>query len=129
MLLWHRQVPFCYSIMFKKFLSLPNHRIRECVKGKGINRGVGYGLELPAEYIFHRNEKANRWAKGISDGVNGNVRVKGESEGAGFYKFFRNNFEAQGTTELNISWPSNFVKKHFMAQPINFSFLFKDCLC
>ena len=49
--------------MFKKFLSLPNHSIRVCVKGKRINRGVGYGLEIPAEYIFYGNEKAIHWAK------------------------------------------------------------------
>ena len=34
----------------------PNHSIRVCVKGKRINRGVGYGLEIPAEYIFYGNE-------------------------------------------------------------------------
>ena len=73
--------------MFKKFLSLPNHRIRVCVKGKRINRGVGYGLEFPAEYIFHRNEKANQWAKGILDAVNGNVRVMGNMRAQGFRNF------------------------------------------
>ena len=49
--------------MLKKFLSLPNHRISVWVKGKIINRGVGYGLELSAEYIFYGNEKAIQWAK------------------------------------------------------------------
>ena len=43
--------------MFKKFLTLPNYSIRVCVKGKRIDRGVGYGLEIPAEYIFYGNEK------------------------------------------------------------------------
>ena len=43
--------------MFKKFLSLPNHSIRVCVKRKRINRGVGYGPEIPLEYIFYGNEK------------------------------------------------------------------------
>ena len=47
MLLWQRQVPFCHSLMFKKFFSLPNHSLRVCVKGKGINRGTGCGLEIP----------------------------------------------------------------------------------
>ena len=74
MLLWHGQVPFCYSLMFKKFLSLPNHSIRVCVKGKRINRGVGYGLEIPAEYIFYGNEKAIQWAKRTLDSVNGTVK-------------------------------------------------------
>ena len=44
--------------MFKKFPSLPNHSIGICVKGKRINRGVGYELEIPAEYIFYGNDKA-----------------------------------------------------------------------
>ena len=49
--------------MFKKFIFLPNHSISVCVKGKGIIRGIGYGLEIPAEYIFYGNEKAIQWAK------------------------------------------------------------------
>ena len=44
--------------MFKKFLSLPNHSITVCVKGKRINRRVGYELKIPAEYIFFGNEEA-----------------------------------------------------------------------
>ena len=51
-------VPFSYSSTFKKFLSLPNHTIRVLVTGKRINRGVGYGLEIPVEYVFSDNEKA-----------------------------------------------------------------------
>ena len=62
--------------MFKKFLSLPNHSIRICVKGKIINRGVGYGLEIPAKYIFYGNEKAIQWAKRTLDAVYGNVKKK-----------------------------------------------------
>ena len=46
----------------------------------------------------------------------------------GFYKFFKKYFVAQETIDLNISWPSNFFRKYFMAPPINFSFLFKACL-
>ena len=57
MLLWHGQVPFCHSLMLKTFLSLPNHTIRVCVKGKRINCRVGYGREIPDEYIFYGNEK------------------------------------------------------------------------
>ena len=55
--------------MFKKFLFLPNHSIRVCIKGKIINRGVGHGLEIPTEYVFCGNEKAIQWSKGTSDGV------------------------------------------------------------
>ena len=46
----------------------------------------------------------------------------------GFYKFFKNTFAAQETIDLNISWPSNFFRKYFMAPPINFSFLVKAYL-
>ena len=46
----------------------------------------------------------------------------------GFYQFFKNTFAAQETIDLNISWPSNFFRKYFMAPPINFSFLFKAYL-
>ena len=69
MLLWHGQFPFCSLLILKTFLSLPNHSIRVCVKGKRINRGVGSELEIPAEYIFHGNEKAIQWAKGTLDGA------------------------------------------------------------
>ena len=62
--------------MFKKFLSLPNHSIRVCVKGKIINRGVGYRLEIPAEYIFYGNEKAIHWAKRALDDADGNLKKK-----------------------------------------------------
>ena len=40
----------------------------------------------------------------------------------GFYKFLKKFFVAQETIELNISWPSNFFRKYFMAPRINFSF-------
>ena len=58
MLLWYRQVPFCHLLIFKKFSSHSNYSTRVFVKGKIINRGAGYGLEIPAEYIFYDNEKA-----------------------------------------------------------------------
>ena len=72
MVVWHRHSAE-YSIL-KKFLSLPNHNIRVCVKGKRINHRVGYGPEIPAEYIFYGNEKAIQWANRTLDGVDGNVK-------------------------------------------------------
>ena len=36
----------------------------------------------------------------------------------GFYKFFNENFVAQRTIDLNISWPGEFFQKNFMALPI-----------
>ena len=51
-------VPFLYFSTFKKFLSLPKHKIKVLVTGKRINRCAGYGLETPNEYLFNGNEKA-----------------------------------------------------------------------
>ena len=76
MLLWYGQVRFCHSFMFKKFLSLPNHSIRVCVKGKIINHGAGGGIEIPAEYKFYGNEKAIKLARRTLVGVDGNVKEK-----------------------------------------------------
>ena len=69
----------CSILLFvnvQKISSLPNHCIRVCVKGKRINCGVGYGLEIPAEYIFYGNKKAFQWAKITLDGVDGNMIKK-----------------------------------------------------
>ena len=52
-----------------------------------------------------------------------------EGGAGGFHKFFKNYFVAQGIIELNISWPSSFFVKSFMAPPINFSFLFIKLAC
>ena len=49
----------------------------------------------------------------------------GPGDTRGFYKFFKKKLRTQETINLNSSWPSNFFRKHFMAPPINFSFLFK----
>ena len=57
--------------------------------------------------------------------------VGGQGDGrlaGGFYKFFKTFFVAQETIDLNISWPSNFFRKYFMAPLINFTFLFKAYL-
>ena len=34
-----------------KFLKLPNSKLSCKVKGKGLNRGAGYGLEIPVIYM------------------------------------------------------------------------------
>ena len=43
--------------MFIKFLSFPNYNKKACVKGKGINCGAGYGLEILVEYTFYEKKK------------------------------------------------------------------------
>ena len=64
------------SILLLVNVQNPNHSIRVCVKGKRNNHGVGYGLEIPAEYTFYINEKAIQWTKRTLDGVHGNVKKK-----------------------------------------------------
>ena len=46
------------------------------VTEKRINRGAGYGLEIPVEYVFNGNEKALQWAKKNLDNVDANVNKK-----------------------------------------------------
>ena len=46
-----------------KFLKLPSLKVSCKVKGKGLNRGAGYGLEKPVIYTFNGCEKATEWIK------------------------------------------------------------------
>ena len=69
-------VPFLYSSTFKKILSLPNGTIKVLVTGKRINRGAGYALEIPVEYVFNGNEKSLQWAKKNLDNIDANVNKK-----------------------------------------------------
>ena len=62
--------------MLQKFLLLPNYSIRVCVTGKIIDRGIAYGLEIPAEYMFYTNVKAIKWAKRTLDSFDRNRNVK-----------------------------------------------------
>ena len=52
--------------------------------------------------------------------------VGGEEES--FTNFSKKKFVAQESIDLNISCPSNFFRKYFMAPSINFSFSFKAFL-
>ena len=47
-----------------------------------------------------------------------------EGRGRRILQIFPKKFRIPGDIDLNISWPSNFFRKYFMAPPINFSFLF-----
>ena len=64
------------STMFQEMYLSSKRSVRVCVEGKRINRGVGHGLEIPAQYIFHGNEKAIQWAKRTLDAINGSVKKK-----------------------------------------------------
>ena len=46
-----------------KFLKLPNSKLPCKLKGKRLNRGAGYGLEIPVIYTFSGHEKAIEWIK------------------------------------------------------------------
>ena len=45
-------VPKNLSKFFHQFLPLPNCTISYEVTGKRVNRGGGYGLEIPVKYTF-----------------------------------------------------------------------------
>ena len=62
--------------MFKKFYSLPNHSIRVCIKGKRIDRGVGYRLEVLLNIYFMEIRKLFN-GKREHDGLDGHVKKKG----------------------------------------------------
>ena len=46
-----------------KFSKLLSSKLSGKVKGKKLNKGAGYGLEIPVIYTFKRYEKAIEWIK------------------------------------------------------------------
>ena len=54
-------VPKNVSKFFYQFLSLPNCTISCEVTGKRVNRGGGYGLEIPVKNSFLGSNKAIKW--------------------------------------------------------------------
>ena len=46
-----------------KSLKLPNSKLSCKVKGKRLNRGAGYGLEISVIYTFDGHEKVFEWIK------------------------------------------------------------------
>ena len=46
-----------------QFIKIPNCTIGFKITGKRVNRGVGYGLEIPVQYIFIGAKKAVEWAE------------------------------------------------------------------
>ena len=49
-------VPKLMALWCTKFLKRVTNKGRAVVKGKPVNRGAGYGLELPCEYCFTGDE-------------------------------------------------------------------------
>ena len=60
--------------------------------------------------------------------LNKELYIKYVGGAAEILQIFRKKIAAHDAVDLNISWPSNFFEKYFMAPPINFSFLFKAFL-
>ena len=56
-------MPRNISKFVNKFLKLPNSKLSCKVKGKRLNRGAGYGFEIPVIYTFNGNEKVIEWTK------------------------------------------------------------------
>ena len=55
--------PKCISKALSKFLTLPNCSITVTVTGKKVNRGGGYGLEIPTMYTVFGPYNAVEWIK------------------------------------------------------------------
>ena len=51
-------MPRKISKFVDKFLSFPNSKFSCKAKGKRLNKGTGYGLEIPVIYTFNGHEKA-----------------------------------------------------------------------
>ena len=56
-------VPKNLSKIFHQFMKIPKCTIRCKLTWKRVNRGAGYGLEIPVQYRFIGAEKAVEWAK------------------------------------------------------------------
>ena len=69
-------VPINLSKIFHQFLKIPNCTIGCKVTRKRVNRGTGYGLEIPVQYIFVGAEKAVEWAEKHLKKVFENVNKK-----------------------------------------------------
>ena len=51
------------ALWLTKFLKRPTNKGRAVVKGKRVNRGAGYGLEIQCEYCFTGDEFTIQWLK------------------------------------------------------------------
>ena len=56
-------VPKLMAIWLIKFLKRGTNNGKAVVKGKGVNRGGGYGLEVPCEYFFTGDKFSISWLK------------------------------------------------------------------
>ena len=54
-------VPLSYSRCVSQFLEISASTVTCMVTGKRVNRGGGYGLEVPCQYSFKGNLLAVKW--------------------------------------------------------------------
>ena len=54
-------IPHNISKFSSMFLTIPSTAIEVEVLGKRINRGSGYGLEIPVKYWYYGQEKLIQW--------------------------------------------------------------------
>ena len=55
------QIPHNISKFSSMFLTIPSTAIVVEVLGKRVNRGSGYGLEIPVKYRYYGQEKLIQW--------------------------------------------------------------------
>ena len=56
-------VPKLMALRITKFLKRPTNKGEAVVKGKHVNRGADYGLEISCEYCFTADEFSVQWLK------------------------------------------------------------------
>ena len=56
-------VPKLMAVWLTKFLKRPTNSGKVVITGKRVNRGGGYGLEIPCEYIFQGDLFSCNWLK------------------------------------------------------------------
>lgn len=56
-------VPKLMATWLTKFLKRPSNSGKAIIKGKRVNRGGGYGLEVPCEYHFQGDDFSCNWLK------------------------------------------------------------------
>ena len=58
-----RHVPKLMANWLTKFLKLATNSGKAVIRGKRVNRGGGYGLEIPCEFQFTGDEFSINWLK------------------------------------------------------------------
>ena len=57
------RLPNLMALDLTKFLKRPKHSGTVTVTGKRVNRGAGYGSELPCEYLICGDKFSCKWLK------------------------------------------------------------------